>query len=95
VGSMTTSPKLVSLFSGCGGLDLGFEQAGFQRAWANNFDKYAAAVYEKNLGKIDNRDITEVGCGEIPDCDIITAGFPCQPFSSAGSRKGSYTASYF
>lgn len=82
------APRLVSLFSGCGGLDLGFEEAGFNRIWANDFDKDAQAVFRLNLGEIDGRDIREVGSDEIPDCDIITAGFPCQPFSNAGNRKG-------
>ena len=81
-------PTHVSLFSGCGGLDLGFDQAGFKRLWANDFDKDAQAVYKLNLGDIDGRDITEVDASEIPDCDVITAGFPCQPFSNAGNRKG-------
>ncbi|MDR2505183.1 MAG: DNA cytosine methyltransferase [Oscillospiraceae bacterium] len=84
------SPKLVSLFSGCGGLDLGFQAAGFNGVWANDFDSDAQAVYNLNFGngKIDPRDILTVGEDEIPDCDILTAGFPCQPFSNAGSRKG-------
>ena len=81
-------PRLVSLFSGCGGMDIGFEQAGFCRVWANDFDKDAQATFRANLGEIDGRDIREVSADEIPDCDIITAGFPCQPFSNAGNRKG-------
>jgi DNA (cytosine-5)-methyltransferase 1 len=80
---------MVSLFAGCGGLDLGFKRAGYNILWANDFDKDAQAVYEKNkLGKIDGRDILEISASEIPDCEIITAGFPCQPFSNAGNRKG-------
>ena len=82
------SPKLVSLFSGCGGMDIGFDQAGFVRVWANDFDKFAQATFRLNLGDIDGRDIRDVPVSEIPDCDIITAGFPCQPFSNAGNRKG-------
>lgn len=82
------APTLVSLFSGCGGMDVGFEQAGFKRIWANDFDKDAQATFRLNLGDIDGRDIREVPADEIPNCDVITAGFPCQPFSNAGSRKG-------
>lgn len=89
---MRRKPRLVSLFSGCGGMDKGFEMAGFKRVWANDFDKDAQAVFKLNLGKIDGRDITTVPVDDIPDCDILTAGFPCQPFSNAGSRRGVYDA---
>ena len=85
-----SAPRLVSLFSGCGGMDKGFDDAGFHRVWANDFDKDAQAVFSMNLGEIDGRDITTVPVEEIPDCDIITAGFPCQPFSNAGNRRGVY-----
>lgn len=85
-------PRLVSLFSGCGGMDKGFENAGYHRVWANDFDADAQAVFKLNLGDIDGRDITKVPVEDIPDCDIITAGFPCQPFSNAGNRKGVYDA---
>lgn len=90
VKSVNYSPRLVSLFSGCGGMDKGFEDAGYTRVWANDFDKDAQAVFRLNLGEIDGRDITQVPVEDIPDCDIITAGFPCQPFSNAGNRRGVY-----
>lgn len=86
--SVLNKPKLISLFSGCGGLDLGFKQAGYEIVWANDFDKDAQAVHLRNIGKIDGRDICDVSESEIPDGDILTAGFPCQPFSNAGNRKG-------
>jgi DNA (cytosine-5)-methyltransferase 1 len=86
---MKQKPTMVSLFAGCGGLDLGFKRVGYKILWANDFDKDAQAVYKKNkLGKIDDRDILDIAASEIPDCNILTAGFPCQPFSNAGNRKG-------
>lgn len=82
--------RTVSLFSGGGGIDKGFDQAGYTRVFANDFDKDAQAVFSLNLGEIDPRDITTIPVDEIPDCDMLTAGFPCQPFSNAGARRGVY-----
>ena len=81
--------KCASFFAGVGGIDLGFEQAGFHTIYANEFDNYAADTYEKNFNiQVDRRDIHEVPTTDIPDFDIMLAGFPCQAFSIAGYRQG-------
>lgn len=78
-----------SFFAGVGGIDLGFENAGFTTIYANEFDSYAADTYELNFNvKVDRRDINIVKAEEIPNFDILLAGFPCQAFSVAGYRKG-------
>ena len=82
--------RVCSLFSGIGGIDLGFQQAGFDIVWANEFDKDAATTYRYNFSgeHLVEKDIRKVGASEIPDFDVLVAGFPCQPFSIMGFRKG-------
>lgn len=81
---------IVALFSGCGGLDLGFAQAGFNVVWANEFDKDIWETYEKNHPHtfLDKRDIRKISPTEIPDCIGIIGGPPCQSWSEAGKQKG-------
>ena len=81
---------IVSLFSGCGGLDLGFTHAGFDVTWANEYDKDIWETYEKNHIDtiLDRRDIRTISSSEIPDCIGIIGGPPCQSWSEGGSQKG-------
>lgn len=82
--------KVCSLFSGIGGIDLGFQQAGFEIVWANEFDKDAATTYRLNFGDehLVEGDIRTIDFKSLPDFDVVAAGFPCQPFSVVGRQKG-------
>ena len=76
--------KVVSLFSGAGGFDLGLIQAGHEVIWANDIYKDAVATYRRNIGvHVDTRDISEIPSTDIPSSDVIVGGFPCQGFSVA------------
>ena len=87
---MMNAMKVCSLFSGIGGIDLGFQQAGFDVVWANEFDKDAATTYRANFGNayLVQKDIKTISASELPDFGVLVAGFPCQPFSIAGRQKG-------
>lgn len=81
--------RVLSLFSGIGGLDAGFANAGFDIVWANDFDKYAVETYRANYdSEIVHGDINEIPLESLPAFDVLIGGFPCQPFSMMGSELG-------
>ena len=82
--------KLISLFSGAGGLDLGFERMGFEIEYANEFDKSIVDTFSHNFKDtyLDTRSITNVKENELPDCVGIIGGPPCQSWSEAGALRG-------
>lgn len=80
--------KVASLFSGAGGLDLGFRNAGHTIVWANDFDHDSTVTYKKNIGdEVVCADIAQVDGGDIPAFDILVGGFPCQGFSRANIHR--------
>lgn len=82
--------NIVSFFAGAGGLDLGFQNAGFNVIWANEYDKEIWETYQKNHPHtvLDKRSIVNVPSNEVPECDGIIGGPPCQSWSEAGAMKG-------
>ena len=82
--------KIASFFSGAGGLDRGFESAGFDVVWANEYDKTIWSTYETNFpkSKLDRRSIVDISSDEVPECDGMIGGPPCQSWSEAGSSRG-------
>lgn len=83
-------PTIGSLFAGIGGIDLGFKQAGFETAWANELDADACKTYCTNFPDVwlIEGDVRNLDTGSLPYVDVLTAGFPCQPFSVCGKKKG-------
>ncbi len=90
MGRKSVQPTLVSLFSGAGGIDCGFEQAGFKTVWANECDPVIWATYKHNFPHawLEQRSITEVPDEEIPQATGVVGGPPCQSWSEAGARRG-------
>ncbi len=79
--------RFVDLFCGIGGFRIAFERAGATCVWSCDWDKYSQITYEANFGERPHGDIHTVAVADIPNFDILCAGFPCQPFSIAGVSK--------
>lgn len=82
--------NIISLFSGAGGLDLGFEKAGFKTVWANEYDKEIWETFEKNFSHttLDRRSIRDIPSCDIPEAIGLIGGPPCQSWSEAGALRG-------
>lgn len=82
--------KIVSLFSGAGGLDLGFHKAGFETIFANEYDKTIWSTFEHNFPntQLDKRSIVDLPSSDVPNCVGIIGGPPCQSWSEAGAGRG-------
>lgn len=80
--------KFIDLFAGIGGFRQGFERENFECVFTSEFDESCKDVYEKNYGERPYGDITKIDPRDIPDFDVLLGGFPCQPFSISGKKKG-------
>jgi DNA (cytosine-5)-methyltransferase 1 len=80
-------PRFIDLFAGIGGTRTAFERAGCRCVFTSEWNRFAAQTYEANFGDKPHGDITKIDASEIPDHEILVAGFPCQPFSISGVSK--------
>lgn len=80
--------KFIDLFAGIGGFRLAFEQAGYECVYSCEINEACQKVYFENFGEIPEDDITKTDVNKLPSFDVLTAGFPCQPFSISGKRQG-------
>ena len=88
IQSTVSELKFIDLFAGIGGIRKGFEDDFTKCVFSSEWDKYAAKTYEANYGEKPHGDITKIDEKDIPDHDVLLAGFPCQPFSHIGKREG-------
>lgn len=79
--------RFIDLFAGIGGIRIAFEKAGGRCVFSSEWNKFAQQTYEKNFGEVPLGDIRKIEADDIPEFDILCAGFPCQPFSIAGVSK--------
>lgn len=80
--------RFIDLFAGIGGIRLPFQELGGECVFTSEWDKYSKKTYAANFGEVPSGDITEIEANEIPQHDVLLAGFPCQAFSQAGLKKG-------
>lgn len=85
---ITDQLRFVDLFAGIGGFRLGLEKAGYQCVYSCEINPACQEVYYQNFGETPDSDITRVNLKNIPNFEVLTAGFPCQPFSICGKRRG-------
>jgi DNA (cytosine-5)-methyltransferase 1 len=84
----TATFKFIDLFAGLGGIRIPFEEYGGECVFSSEWDKFAQISYKENHGELPHGDITQIRPEEIPPFDLLLGGFPCQPFSNAGHKKG-------
>lgn len=80
--------KFIDLFAGIGGIRIPFQELGGECVFSSEWDSFAQKTYRVNFGELPSGDITKINALDIPDFDLLLAGFPCQPFSQAGLKKG-------
>ena len=80
--------RFIDLFAGIGGIRLPFQELGGKCVFTSEWDKFSSQTYKANFKEIPWGDITKIPAEDIPAHDLLLAGFPCQPFSQAGLKKG-------
>lgn len=85
---LETGLTAIDLFCGIGGFRIGLDKLGIKTVFSSDIDKFAQDTYEANFGELPSGDITKIAASDIPHFDILTAGFPCQPFSYSGRNEG-------
>lgn len=83
-----TSFTFIDLFAGIGGIRIPFQELGGKCVFSSEWDNFAQKTYRVNFGEVPSGDITKIDAHNIPNFDVLLAGFPCQPFSQAGLKKG-------
>lgn len=80
--------NFIDLFAGIGGIRIPFDELGGKCVFTSEWDKFSQITYQTNFGELPHGDITQIKPADIPSFDLLLAGFPCQPFSNAGLKKG-------